>query len=185
MEGCPPECYHNADPAMARAYVEKWLSKAHEKDLAVLSLSAIPDDILMWAHYASCHTGVCLELAVPLDNGLHKIQYRDARPVFYYADTDDQYRDVKRFQRSVLDTLTVKSTHWRYEQEWRCIDFEGRGLKPLPIQMLTGIIFGCRTLEEHKRQIGEWVSQRGAPVQLYQAQQKERDYGLNIVDIAP
>ena len=183
MDGCPAEDHLHSDPKRAKEFAEDWLRSDAAKNHAVLTLSEVPDNILMWAHYGSAHTGVCLELTVPHDNDLHRVQYRDERPVFYYADVNESRRDVARFAASVIDTLTVKSRDWEYEREWRCIEFSGRGLKPLPERMLTGLIFGCRTAETHKQKIREWLAQRGHPVKLRQAREKVDRYGLDLLEL--
>lgn len=37
-------------------------------DMSVLSLSKIPDSILMWSHYARYHTGAVIEFKIAVDN---------------------------------------------------------------------------------------------------------------------
>jgi hypothetical protein len=32
--------------------------------VGVMCISEVPDDILMWSHYADCHKGVCSRLAL-------------------------------------------------------------------------------------------------------------------------
>lgn len=71
----------------------------------------------MWAHYAQNHTGIC----VGFDSGLEP--FSTAQPVCYQegralvAPLDA----ISREQRLVENVLFVKSTHWKYESEWRCI----------------------------------------------------------------
>jgi hypothetical protein len=65
MEGCPPEDYSPGTPEWAKQFAEEWLRDEAVANHAILTLSELRDDILMWAHYASSHSGVCLELTVP------------------------------------------------------------------------------------------------------------------------
>jgi hypothetical protein len=82
-----------------------------------------------------------------------------------------------------MATLTTKSSDWKYEKEWRCIMPEGgKGLQPLPAQMLTGLIFGCKTSDDHKRMILDWLAPRGQSVKLYEARIRCDRYGLDIVE---
>ena len=124
---------------------EKQFWEKVSNDWSVLSLSELNDNILMWSHYADSHMGICLELTFQPSEELHQVQYSDRRPRFYFTDVREQDRNPYRFGNSVLSTLKTKATQWAYEMEWRCVDFGGRGERPMPDGMLSGIIFGCRT----------------------------------------
>jgi|SaaInlStandDraft_2_1057019.scaffolds.fasta_scaffold63395_2 hypothetical protein len=88
---------------------------------------------------------------------LHQVQYTDNRPQFYFADCREQDRDDNRFRHSVIASLTTKAAQWAYEKEWRCIDFVAAGERPMPNDMLNGIVFGCRTSDADKQMVREWV----------------------------
>jgi hypothetical protein len=45
----------------------------------ILSLTERPGNLLMWGHYASSHTGVCLEFAV----SVHETFFGRAQPIVY------------------------------------------------------------------------------------------------------
>jgi hypothetical protein len=121
----------------------------------VLCLTETPSNILMWAHYANCHTGVVLQFA-----SLESSSWAAARPVAYREkmpllfDHDELLKfltgrtaiDKERFR---LESVLTKSTDWRYEREWRVvwygkeeIDYEDTKFDPTE---LTGIYLGCRT----------------------------------------
>jgi len=85
--------------------------------IGVLCLTTSPDNLLMWAHYAQNHTGICLGF----DSGFepfstaHPVHYQEGRALVAPLNT------VSREQQLVEKVLFVKSPHWRYESEWRCI----------------------------------------------------------------
>ena len=85
--------------------------------IGVLCLTTSPDNLLMWAHYAQNHTGICLGF----DSGFepfstaHPVHYQEGRALVAPLNT------VSREQQLVDKVLFVKSPHWRYESEWRCI----------------------------------------------------------------
>jgi hypothetical protein len=167
-----------------KSFAEQWLRDETNQDTAILSLSEVNNDILMWSHYADCHTGICLQLKIPKSNKLYKVQYSQTRPQFFFADAREQDRDDARFRDAIIGTLTTKSLHWEYEREWRCIDFDGPGERPLPERMLTGIIFGCRTSDLDKEMVKAWIEFRGHPIDLFQAVEKDGEFALEVVEVA-
>ena len=144
--------------------------------IGVLSLSAINDDILMWAHYADSHQGVCLRFSTK--NGFFKdtqeVVYQDERPI------------VKLIRDTPMDfqhkAVLYKASHWEYEKEWRIIDhgFPGHGVHQYPQAALDGIIFGAKTSDSNKALIREWIAPRGNAVELLQARVDPRLFGLQI-----
>ena len=163
-----------------REYGEKWFWKQNEKRVGVLSLSARNDDMLMWAHYADGHRGLCLELTMPVNNDLHRITYSKTRPVFHFDDLSKQWQNQARFERSIIEILTTKAYDWAYENEWRCIDFGGSGLRPLEESILTGIIFGLKTSDEDQNAVQGWLDQRSVPLTVYRAQEHLTKFGVKI-----
>lgn len=93
------------------------VSREWIESIGVLCLTTSPDDLLMWAHYAQNHSGICLGF----DSGGEP--FSTAQPVCYQegrarvAPLDTASRE----QRLVENVLFVKSPHWQYESEWRCI----------------------------------------------------------------
>ena len=93
------------------------VSREWIESVGVLCLTTSPDDLLMWAHYAQNHTGICLGF----DSGFEPfstaqpVRYQEGRARVAPLDT------ASREQQLVEKVLFVKSPHWRYESEWRCI----------------------------------------------------------------
>ena len=97
---------------MNRVVSREWIDS-----IGVLCLTSSPDDLLMWAHYAQNHTGICLGF----DSGFEP--FSTAQPILYQ---EGRARVVpldtaSREEQLVAKVLFVKSPHWRYESEWRCI----------------------------------------------------------------
>lgn len=68
--------------------------------------------------------------------------------------------------------------------EWRMVDENGLGPYQFPSRFLTGVIFGCRMSEEHKKLIRDWCKNRQPAITYYEAKQSEDSYSLNIVEIS-
>lgn len=133
--------------------------------------------ILMWSHYANSHAGICLEFAnhnsEPFIGRSQRVNYLS----FYqraHAIYDDSNAQVDRI-------LLSKAKCWAYEAEWRIIDQEtGYGLKYFDPEILTGVIFGCKTAEPHEKLILKWLSQRKLPINVYKAQQSSDGFRIQI-----
>ena len=145
--------------------------------IGVYSLSSVPDDILMWSHYANKHQGFCLKF---FDDGkdrffarAQEISYSEIYPIVNPIEDDDPVRLEK--------TLLRKAKHWEYEKEWRIIDPEERpGIKHFPPRLLVGVIFGCRMTEEHQGLVREWCKSRPAEISFYKARQAAQTYSLEL-----
>ena len=149
--------------------------------MGICSLSRVPDDILMWSHYADSHEGFCIKL---LDDETNKFIAR-AQEVSYSVSypivnpiIDD---DMARMKKSLL----TKAEHWEYEKEWRIIDYEsGPGIKSFSPHLLVGVIFGCKMSEHHQNLIRTWCKDRQSDVPFYQAREASRTYALEIVEVS-
>lgn len=181
MDGAPLSDFGLSKLEEIRSFAANFLREETNREVAILSLSEVNDNPLMWSHYADCHAGICLELAFNTREPLHKVQYTDVRPHLYFADVREQERDHQRYRNSIMSTFKAKASWWAYEKEWRCIDFGGPGERPMSEAMLTGIIFGCRMSESDKRVVREWVQESGRPVRCYQATQRDGEFALDIV----
>jgi hypothetical protein len=92
-----------------------------DQALGVLCLSEVPDSLLMWAHYASSHTGFVVEFDAwhpsfheqKSDEDdlrhLRRVYYRESRP------------SAPLSSMSAIELFLVKSGHWGYEREWRIV----------------------------------------------------------------
>lgn len=145
------------------------------KDIGVLCLTKKPDNLLMWAHYSKGHTGICLQFdhkeASKIYEKTDKVIYSTEYPKLNFAvDPENTWKKI----------LFTKSVQWKYEEEWRLIDLQGYGEKTLPSDLIKGIIFGMKMLEENKIKIIKWYKNKAYRPGFYQAERKEKEYGLDI-----
>lgn len=129
------------------------------KRIGILSLSSVPDNILMWAHYASRHRG----LAIGIDETHPYFDRRRSsvddlyhlRPVEYrYPKPNASMRDLDGHE-----LLVRKAPDWSYEKEWRVLAPVADAaqtlehpdgpvhLFPLPPECITEVILGARSDE--------------------------------------
>lgn len=156
------------------------LSDSYIDEMGVFCMSERRDHILMWSHYAEKHTGFCLEflatLTTPFFGRAQKVKYRARYPAvnFFKSSRDEQMEA----------TLLTKASFWEYEQEWRIIGHNhGPGTYQFPPQLLTGVILDCQMQDETKQTIKEWASRRNPCPRVYQAEVKQREFGIAVVEI--
>lgn len=143
-------------------------------NLAVLALAEQPDNILMWSHYGDSHRGVCLEFDTGADDTFKRaasVTYSSSVPVLRF------FKDGPA-ERFVTVALT-KSELWRYECEWRVVDYgKGHGVRTIHPGALVGIVFGVATSPGDRAEVRSWVS--GRPVRLSEAVLSRDRYTVSI-----
>jgi hypothetical protein len=97
-------------------------------------------------------------------------------------------------QREKKDALGRTLT--KYEHEWRIINgvkglngvkgpngMRGPGPQDFPEDALIGVILGCGISQENKENILRWCRNRKHSPSLYEAREKQKEFGLDIVRI--
>lgn len=141
-------------------------------------LSEDPRSLLMWSHYANQHKGIVLQFEIAKDpetmlNAL-KVDYLNEYPVLNLAQ-DLQGQLQKIFLR--------KFTDWDYEKEWRLLIINGSStyLKLQP-KALTGVIFGCRAVDELRKRIKKICFERSekklSSLNFYNAKMHQSQYKI-------
>jgi len=129
----------------------------------IYSLSSHNNCPLLWAHYASCHAGFCIELEFP-GNQPKQVDYRkqiDSIPLVDFIKV--RFGLIgSDFGARIHDALLVKLDCWAYEGEYRWIATNEMGRVPrgdkfikIPYdpEWVKAIIFGCRMRPEVKTYI--------------------------------
>lgn len=144
--------------------------------LGVYCLSEINDNILMWSHYASNHTGFCIEFERTKENDLKP---ESCVPIIYPDDDSIPVIENEELESSktFAKIATTKSKLWSYEKEWRIISREiGGRTSSLPGD-ITSIIFGCRMNEGNRNTIRKILK---TDIKYYEAIENDSQYKLNI-----
>lgn len=135
-----------------------------------------PNNLLMWAHYADSHRGVCLKFDILKDLESFLVPV----PVDY----NPQYINFDLLTGELLSVIRRKSPDWKYEDEYRIIKTDFQGLWNFNPDCLVEIIFGCRTSKKDKESIMNLASSCGyTNIRFSVAKEKRNSYGLEIKDI--
>lgn len=167
---------HRDTVTVARELIEKV-----GNTLGLLSLTSVNDDLLMWAHYADAHRGICLEFDTATDKHLigaaMPVRYEQDFPVLDFFKTD-------AFEVGYTVALT-KSVTWSYEQEWRTLKPDlGRTKAPFPPEALTGIVLGARMEYQRRRAILELADSLPHEIVIREASVHTDKYSLRIDALA-
>jgi hypothetical protein len=182
------------------AFAEKHFEDTTANDFPMFCMSAPPDDILMWAHYADCHSGVALGIDTEAwgtnPRAFLPVRYEDERPVINMNDITSK-SDIARREAAFTNAFTTKSKHWTYEGEFRCffpsthpqissLDKDGSKLLfwPFPPSRIKEIIFGCRCPPGSRASIANAASTAGCTdVRFRSACLDRRTFTILIEDI--
>jgi len=146
----------------------------------IYSMAETPRSLLMWAHYAHNHSGVCLVFYVPADPDVFMhalpVEYGDAYPSMEWTDFD---------RTDAVTALLTKSTEWSYEQESRILlAHAAKTILPFDQRALKGIIFGARCSAESKYKVKELIERRiragGTSPTLFDAHLASEKYSIGI-----
>jgi hypothetical protein len=143
----------------------------------ILSLCESPKDILMWSHYGSCHSGICLEFKVSKESPFSKVRAVE------YAKEYPKVKVALADRETEIKALLTKAKVWKYEKEWRAVRDQASEYYPFPKECLSGVILGCQIDPTNKPLIKEWLSMRLSPVMLYEAVKSKDKFALEIQKI--
>lgn len=163
--------------------ISKMFLKWRHETTGIISFSELNNSMLMWAHYAGAHTGVCLVFDTEKDREKEDI-FRVVYPVEYvdeYPEIDYVHEEGADFYRKIYAT---KFSAWRYEHECRVIYRCGEERKKCPFsaEALIGIICGCKMEEAEKKDVKQTINRHMAPIYLQYAKTKLRSFEIAIAE---
>ncbi|WP_258018713.1 DUF2971 domain-containing protein, partial [Brachyspira hampsonii] len=158
--------------------------------IKVSCLTTHNDNTLMWSHYADKHQGICIEYDITSIHNrenliLKKVNYEASlttNNINYYTDTMGKlFNNVKTSDNRnidyIIDTFTVKSKEWEYEDEYRILFYDEENKNPngrsIDLQ-IKSICFGVQTSKEDKELVYNIVNS---------INEKRLDYNNDIIKL--
>jgi hypothetical protein len=146
------------------------------RGIGVSCFTSENDNLLMWAHYANSHKGICFEFKAGerFFGAAQQVMYQDNIPEINYFSGPEEW----------MKCILTKSNHWKYERESRIV-MPGANDKytPFPAELLTGVIMGSQVDMETKNEVITLLKKRQTSVKLYQAIVKHDTFGLDIKEV--
>jgi hypothetical protein len=187
--------HHDKDQKLVREYAKKvtddktmWhpenIAKERPEQLAkwnsiigILSLSSVPDNILMWSHYSNNHTGFVAGFDVEsllMNNQfdyIERINYQPEYPsISGLSDSTDQF--YKKF--------FYKSELWEYEEEWRVSkNHVDKRIIKIDKQAINQIIIGCCADSKQIKSIIKFSQKHlGSEIPIFKTSKHEEEFKL-------
>lgn len=181
---------HKKDPQGA---IER-MRRAVDDTTGIWSLSAEPRNLLMWAHYADCHRGLCVGFST---KALHAFSERALatsrlRTTFWRVKYTSKYSTfdyvtwASKRAECVETMLKTKSPEWIAEEEYRLVMLVSSKYSStkrsyvLPEDAIQIVILGCRMEERCKSEVRSLLAATGCKARVVEAELKPHQYGLKI-----
>lgn len=147
--------HYHSKPNELKERLNKVKAKIHEK-IRLCSFTTKPDNLLMWSHYASGHSGICIKYDIfklVNDNFVPaKVLYTKDYPKFNYIKESENALKLAR------ESVQKKSTDWAYEDEYRLVSYPKTDNKVfLRKGALVELILGSRITEENIKGLKEAI----------------------------
>ena len=165
--------------------VESYFQKKINGSFRVASLAADNKNRLMWAHYATDHTGFCIEydykkasmlnLPAPVIYSTNRIK------VPWAVMQNNSTENIRKATQCYMKALLVKDEAWAYEQEWRII-IPSMGVNFVNMPPISCIYLGARCSEENAAIIKQISYSCGIPVKKMMLDRGE--YALHIEEMS-
>ncbi|BEQ17073.1 DUF2971 domain-containing protein [Desulfoferula mesophila] len=139
----------------------------------ILCLTEVPDNLLMWSHYANGHRGFCLcfEHNNPFFGESVQVEYIEEYPEI----TGPSYPEEEEIRATVFS----KSKIWEYEKEWRLVKIGGGKQDHVyPEGALKAVFFGCQMENTHKHMIFKWANSMSIVPEVLEYRREKRIFGL-------
>lgn len=154
----------------------------------ITCLSESDESLLMWAHYANNHCGICVEynlLEINKQLGFTPVPiiYSDDRVCFSSLEPETVEKDSLNI---FIQSITTKSTEWSYEREWRIIRDKGAcgnrwnmDKKGALLEMIrpSSVILGCEVKQKFEKAVREYCEV--SKINLYKMEKDKSRYHLN------
>lgn len=158
------------------------------RTMGVACLCEADNSLLMWAHYANNHQGLCAEYNLLKIN--EQLSFTPI-PVIYSNDraklcVTNPTTVEEDSLKTLIESITSKSPEWSYEREWRivrdnraCGDAWNKSEKGALLEMVTpsSIILGCEVDAIVEQEMKRYCEQN--EIDLYKMEKDELLYRLN------
>jgi hypothetical protein len=146
--------------------------------------SEFNNNILMWSHYSSKHTGFCLEFNInelikalvnynnenKIDGLLSRVLYKSRWPYISGYEGDE-----------MVDSFYIKSSNWKYEKEWRIFLPERNGIAMrLPPNVISAIYIGLKTESSKEAFIKKTIAEKPYKINLFKATKVVNKFDLSF-----
>lgn len=153
--------------------------KKEKTNYGVSCFSKIYDEVLMWAHYAKKHTGLCVGF---------QMNYTQPDFAFFpvnYVSSINQLDGNMLRSRVMFYLLTSKAERWKYEQEIRAVLIDKPMIQQFEKNVIKEVVFGCNANQDSIDSLITEMNRIGyEDVSFKQMRINPNDFSLTAIDIA-
>lgn len=157
-------------------YLKKYVNNFSEnfEIFRMTCLTKIENNLLMWAHYANNHKGICVGYEIKIDSDilLKKIKYTGME--IKRKNSEDIFENMEKIL-TLEDSFFIKHKNWSYENEYRIVHLDSSTLYYNNV-VVKEIIFGLECLEDNKLKIFNILKEKN--IKFYEMEVGE---DLNLV----
>lgn len=157
-------------------YLKKYVNNFSEnfEIFRMTCLTKIENNLLMWAHYANNHKGICVGYEIKIDSDilLKKIKYTGME--IKRKNSEDIFENMEKIL-TLGDSFFIKHKNWSYENEYRIVHLDSSTLYYNNV-VVKEIIFGLECLEDNKLKIFNILKEKN--IKFYEMEVGE---DLNLV----
>lgn len=157
------------------------------KHMEICCYSKENDNLLMWAHYADSHRGICLEYEVDeniYNRSFFEVCYSKKQPILKKI-RKDKNGMLKISYASEAKILLTKSVDWEYEKEIRVLSFalfnEKGTLRKEPGR-LSGVYFGLNSSDRLIDDV-DTILKEAKDIPFHRARLKKNKYKVTFAKI--
>lgn len=147
--------------------------------IGVCCFSKNNTNLLMWAHYADSHKGICIEFDekyMPFSKAFN-VQYESNIPEL---NTDLLFENEEN-PEFIQKLLSFKSTDWKDEQEMRILHQETNKNYYYPIESLKAIYFGLKANSSDVEMICSIIKSKTQNVKFFQMNYIDKKFGIEPI----
>jgi len=167
-------------------YVDQFNSETEsilENQMSVYCVTPLNNNILMWAHYAASHTGICIGFNSNKIFNYFRIgsmvEYKDSYPIISPAEDHYEIEDIKQ-------QFYTKSSHWDYEIEYRLmtINEPARIIKLADKTIINEVIIGYLMNQEKKEELISLIKKELPHVTIFETKKHRTKFELVLTPIS-
>lgn len=161
----------------------------------ILCLTKNINSIIMWSHYANSHKGFCVGFKTSKIIELIDC-FRSKYLKLYDLDKVDYKKEYPKIDKFTLSgneinkiPLTIKSSEWTYEEEYRLILITQEGYIVIEKSdrnivfgndLFDSIYLGYKMEKNIKIEIIEIIKEKQSDIKIYQCSLKDEEFGLKF-----
>lgn len=163
------------NPAFVKNHTQQ-MQKDLKNSFGIFSATSKNDNLLMWSHYSSSHSGFCYgfdtkQIVDNLNvNSIGKVKYSNKYPII--SPLDDGLEQL-RLQ------LLYKAHDWKYEKEYRILLLnKSNSVFKMPLNYIKSIFLGLNISPADKENILSYRTSHFSHAKFYEMTKSENEFKL-------